>query len=500
MKKISQTHLFVLVLISVIAAPSAFAGTGGTELEQLRVLVQELSQRVRELEHKNEIEVATREIDRKSEIAAEAAEAKKKETPGVSASEKGFGFKSADGDFEIKLRGVIQADYRQFQQGLAGAGTAASLTANANDTFNMRRIRPIIEGTVFGKYDFKITPEFGEDKVYGGATAGSGNSGIVDAYIDARFTPYFQVRAGKFKPYVGLERLQRAADTKFVERSYVTNTILPNRDIGASIHGDVLDDKLTYALGMYQGVADGGDNKTGADSNSAKDYAARVFATPFKGGDSPLAGLGLGIAVTSGSQVGTAATTELSAGYKTPGQQTFFKYAATAIADGRRVRWAPQANYYYGSLGVLAEYVRESQDVNLVAGAKHATLKHNAWQVATTYLLTGEEASFKGVRPKQVFGKGGWGAWELALRFAGINLDDKVYNYNGTLAVFADPRYSAKSARSYTAGVNWYLNSGVKLVLDYENTQFVGGGGGTAAVPLDRVDERAVLARFQVAF
>lgn len=488
-----QKKILVLAILSAFAAPAAVAGTGDAELEQLRVMVRELDQKIRVLERKNE-------------IAAEAAEAKKIEAANavvnVKASEKGFGFKSADGDFEIKLRGVIQADYRQFQRGLSSAGAASNLAAGANDTFNMRRIRPIIEGTVFGKYDFNFTPEFGEDKVYGGATAGSGDSGIVNAYIDARFTPYFQVRAGKFKPYVSLERLQSASDIKFAERSYVANTLLPNRDIGVSIHGDVLDDKLTYALGMYQGVVDGGDNKTGADSNSSKDYAARVFVMPFKDGGSLLAGLGLGIAVTSGSQVGNATATELSAGYKTPGQQTFFKYAATAIADGRRVRWAPQAHYYYGPLGVLAEYVRESQDVNVGshAGTQHTTLKHDAWQIAASYLLTGEEASFKGVKPRQAFGKDGWGAWELALRFAGINLDDKVYNYNGTLAVFADPRYSAKSARSYTAGVNWYLNPEVKLVLDYENTRFIGGGGGTTAVPLNRDDEQAVLARFQVAF
>jgi phosphate-selective porin OprO/OprP len=39
------------------------------------------------------------------------------------------------------------------------------------------------------------------------------------------------LKAGKFKPYVGLERLQSGADIKFIERSYVSN-ILPNRDVG----------------------------------------------------------------------------------------------------------------------------------------------------------------------------------------------------------------------------------------------------------------------------
>lgn len=72
-----------------------------------------------------------------------------------------------------------------------------------------------IDGTVFGLYDFKFTPEFGEAK-----TANStSTSGIVDAYVDARFKPWFQVRAGKFKPYVGLERLQSGSDIKFIERS-----------------------------------------------------------------------------------------------------------------------------------------------------------------------------------------------------------------------------------------------------------------------------------------
>lgn len=203
----------------VLGASGQALANDSEELEKLRALVQELDQKVRVL-------------DRKSELAAEDAAAKKKETPVVKASEKGFGLQSADGQHEIKLRGLLQADYRDFAEGTnltqkaaSGASTAGYLdnTESANSTTLLRRIRPTIEGTVFGKYDFRFTPEFGD-----------GKSQVIDAYVDARFAPWFQVRAGKFKPYVGLERLQSGSDIKFIERSYVSS-VLPNRDTGVSL-------------------------------------------------------------------------------------------------------------------------------------------------------------------------------------------------------------------------------------------------------------------------
>lgn len=473
----------LLISGSVFATSGTAYANDSDELEKLRALVQELDQKIRVL-------------DRKNELAEEAAATKKKETPIVNASEKGFGFKSADGAFEIKLRGLIQADYRYFNQGFAGTGINTT-NNQAVDGFLLRRIRPTIEGTLFDKYDFRFTPEFGENKT-------TVNSGIVDAYVDARFTPWFQVRAGKFKPYVALERLQSGADLKFVERSYVSNALLPNRDLGASIHGDVWGNKLTYALGIFNGVVDGGDATTSADSNQDKDYAARIFTTPFKDDANALSGLGFGIAATYGNVRGTATATNLATGYKTNGQQNFFQYAATSIADGKRIRWAPQAYYYYGPLGVIAEYAQVSQEISN-SGVGRKTVDHDAWQIAASYLLTGEDASFKGVKPKRNFDidSGNWGAWELVARYSELNLDEDTFKNAANTAfanTYANRTTSAKSAHSWTAGVNWYLNPEVKLALDYEQTSFEGGGGGTVTAPVDRNDERALLGRFQVAF
>ena len=451
------------------------------ELEKLRALVQELDQKIKVL-------------DRKGELAEEAAAAKKKETPVVKASQDGFGFESADGKNKIKFKALAQIDYRNYQD--AGTGNDAKNI----DGFDFRRIRPTIEGTIAGKYDFRFTPEFGEAK-----------AAVVDAYIDARFQPWAKVRAGKFKPFVGLERLQSGSDIKFIERSYVSNNILPNRDLGASLYGDLFDNKLSYAVGVFNGVVDGGENTTAQDTNGDKEYAVRVFTTPFKDSDNVLAGLGFGFAATHGSFDGTSSNTGLPA-YKSAGQQaSFFAYnsGATNIVAGTgdRNRYAPQAYYYYGPFGLIAEYARVEQGVinigtDVALKGKSANLKNDAWQIAGSWLITGEDASFKGVKPKNVFDTdaGTWGAWEIVARYQENNIDDAAFAYTSTKSYFADSTSQAKSAQSWALGLNWYLNQNIKLASNYEQTSFTGGGGGTLAAPKDRADEKTLFTRLQISY
>jgi len=517
-----QYSKFAVALLSagILSSPAIANANDSNELEELRALVQELSQKVKI-------------IERKDEINEEAAVAAKKEAPVVKASANGFGLESADGKNSIKFSGLLQADYRSYQDGANDVRNrsntrAGSLDANgfhdANDTALLRRIRPTIQGTLFGKYDFRFTPEFA-----------GGSASAVDAYIDARLDPAFKIRAGKYKPFVGLERLQGGSDIKFVERSYVTNAILPNRDVGVSVYGDVFGDKLSYAVGVNNGVVDGGNATTGNEFDGSKEVTARLFATPFKDDANALSGLGFGIAGTYTNIDGernldftnTSAADATRNGlpsYLTDGQQTFFRYGSASVADGKRSRITPQASYYYGPLGLITEYARVNQDVSLltnttsnapsvIAANSSKTLSHDAWQVAVSYLLTGEDASFRGVKPKNNFDidKGGWGAWELVARYSEINLDSDTFKNKNTgsfsTGTYANLSESAKSAKSWTAGVNWYLNQNAKVQLNYSHTSFDGGAGiGITAVNAagsnirDRQSENALLARFQVAF
>jgi phosphate-selective porin OprO/OprP len=508
-----------LTLVGLASGPTFALANDSTELEELRALVQELDQKVKILARKNE-------------VSEEDLANSKKSAPIVKAGTSGFSLGSADGKNEIKFRGLLQADHRHYFDGANDVRNrsntrAGSLDENgfhdAEDTSLLRRVRPTIEGKVAGIYGFRFTPEFA-----------GGSASVVDAYVDANLNPAFKIRAGKQKSIVGLERLQGGGDIKFIERSYVTNAILPNRDLGVTVSGDVLENKLSYGIGIVNGVNDGGNISTGTEYNGAREYTARIFATPFNDSTSALAGLGFGIGATwtdyTGERnldfTGTSAADATRNGlpsYVTDGQQTFFRYNSAALADGKRFRVSPQANYYYGPFGLIAEYARVDQDVSLLTSTTSNTntvisagtnqkLSHDAWQVAVSYLLTGEDASFKGVKPNRDFDldKGGWGAWEFVARYTELNLDDDTFkNPAGTAftGAYADLSTSAKSAKSWVAGVNWYLNSNAKVALNYSHTSFDGGAGvGITAVNAagtnisDRESENALLARLQVAF
>ncbi|HQS44614.1 MAG: hypothetical protein B7X97_09020 [Methylotenera sp. 17-45-7] len=513
-----------LLASGLLSLPYTAQANDSAELEELRNLVQELSQQVKVLA-------------RKGEINEEAAVAAKKETPVVKAGSGGFSFASADGKNEIKFRGLLQADHRHYNEGYNDVRNRSNQRAgdlnadgfhDADDTSLLRRVRPTIEGKIGGKYGFRFTPEFA-----------GGSASAVDAYVEANLNPAFKIRAGKQKSIVGLERLQGGGDIKFIERSYVTNAILPNRDLGVTVSGDVLNNKLNYGVGVVNGVADGGNISTGNEYNGEREYTARVFATPFIDSDSVLAGLGFGLGGTWTDFTGernlnftdTSAADATRNGlpsYVTDGQQTFFRYNSTAVADGERIRLSPQASYYNGPFGLISEYARVKQDVSLTGGGSPGaggagsnttftpgtkkSLNHDAWQLAVSYLLTGEDASFKGVKPKTDFDldKGGWGAWELVARYSEINLDEDSFKNpagNAFTGAYADLSTSAKSAKTWTTGVNWYLNSNAKIALNYSQTSFDGGAGvGVSAVNAagtnirDRNDEKALLARFQVAF
>lgn len=419
----------------------------------------------------NELDQQLRVLQRLRELAADSVQAAAKDKGSATASPKdGFSIKSADGKYSVRLKGVLQTDARFFP------GDSANPVTNS---FFLRRARPILEATV-GKYlEFRVTPDFAQ-----------GTTVLFDAYTDVKVSPAFAVRVGKFKAPVSLERLQSASDIVLAERAFPSG-LAPNRDVGLQLSGDLAKGVFSWQAGVFNGVPDlgNGDN----DITDAKDFVGRVFFQPFTAG--PLTGLGFGVGGSTGLERGSTAAPAL-ASYRTPGQQTFFRYASStttpatnAYADGRRSRLLPQAYFYTGPLGLVGEYAESWQTVS--RSGTTAKLKHTAWQTTGSIFLTGEKNSFKSAAPKKPFDSkaGTFGAIELAAQYSELSLDD------ATFPTFASSTSVPSKAKAWGVGVNWYLARSIKVVVDYEHTTFTGG---TATG--DRAAENFVVTRVQHSF
>jgi phosphate-selective porin OprO and OprP len=353
----------------------------------------------------------------------------------------GFYLQSPDGDFRLRLRGYLQGDARFFSS--EGGDTGPN-------SFFLRRVRPILEGTVFKNIDFRIMPDFG-----GGATV------LQDAYVDLKFVPQAQLRVGKFKEPVSLERLQSGSELLFIERS-VANNLPPNRDVGIQLSGDLAKGAVSYQLGAFNGVNDGGSSD--GDTDDGKDIAARVFTQPFRNKtNSALQGLGFGIAGNWGKQKDALSGTA----YRTAGRSTFFRYDQNVAGLGDRRRIVPQFYYFRGPFGLMGEYISSKQDVR--EAAVRGDLTNKAWFLQGSWVLTGEKASYRSVTPAKPFDreKKQWGAVELAARYARVSVDDDAFRLG-----FADPAVSASDAKAFTLGLNWYLNRNVKAQFNWERTDF----------------------------
>lgn len=389
----------------------------------------------------------------------------------VTAGPEGFGLRSADGAFTLRLRGGVQYDGRFFADDTADA---------AVNTFALRRVRADFVGTLYSMYEFRLYTDFANSQVE-----------LLDVYLDARFSPAVRLRAGKFKVPMGLERLQSAWVVLFPERGYPT-ALVANRDAGIQVHGVVGNGVLEYAAGVFNGGVDGGNQDL--DAGDGKDVVGRVFVQPFARAAGPLRGLGLGVAASTGAQEGSAAAPLLPS-FRTSGREIFARYrsdgtaAGTAVADGPRTRLAPQGYWYAGPLGVMGEYTISRQRVR--RGADEARLENSAWQVQAALALTGEAESYRGIAPARPAdpARGEWGAVELIARAHALRLDEDAF------PLYADPARSMRGATAYGVGANWYLNRAVRMLLSWERTTF--DASGAAA---ERPAENAVVGRVQVVF
>ena len=422
-------------------------------------------------------------LERQLEIQKEESTSKAKDATTASAGEKGFSLKK--GDYELKFNLLAQADNRSF---LGDSGAQ-----RLSEGFVLRRLRPTFQGSLGKLVGFRLTPEFAGNGVgLGGTGANNSAASIVDAYFDLKFHPAASVRIGKQKGPVGLERLQSGGAISFIERGYPTE-LLPNRDIGVALFGEVLSGRLNYTVGVFNGTSDGRDIAN-TDADNRRELAGRLFSEPFRNEPGLLQGLGVGIGASTGSQIGGNVPQ-----YRSSGQNTFFAYdAAGTAANGTHTRYSPQFYWYYNNIGLLGEYASSKQAVTRTGGPT-VDFTHTGYGLTATYVLTGEDATFKGpLKPAKPYAIGGegWGALEVGVRAGSLSVDKDAFDavIGGGTAFASAGTGRQQKASTYGAVVNWYLTQNAKLVLDYNFTSFDAAPGSAAK----RDNEKALFSRVQI--
>lgn len=366
-----------------------------------------------------------------------------------------FVFQSDNGDNRLQIGALAQLD------GRFALGDTERFVTN---TFLVRRLRTTLQGRAARYFDFYLNIDFA-----------GGNVNVRDAYIDTRFSDAFRVRVGKMKAPFSYERLLYIGAIPFVERGSTT-AVAPDRDVGVGAFHDLFHGVVSLAGALTNGTVDGGSSDV--DSGDGKDLTGRIVVRPWTTAQKhPLAGLGVAFAGSTGTQPSALPT------FRTPAQAVWFSYA-DAAGEGRRTRLSPQAFYYKGPFGGYAEYVRSHGAVR--KGDVVSDITHSAWQVSGGWVLTGEAASERNVRPNKTFDPAAhqWGAFQIVARYESLSVDPDA------IALGFAAAGSSQAAHAFTAGANWYPNTVVKWMLDAERTVF----------DSDRAPENAILLRAQVSF
>ena len=452
-----------------------------------------------------EAKVAALENSQKASTGDDALKEKLEKLPSVTLDSKGLNFSSPgirttrtevgsdgipvetttvtdEGAFKFKIGGLLQPQLRTFIN-----------TPDATSTFLIRRARLNLEGTAFQNFDWKLQTDFQTNGV-----DNTTSTVVQDAYVGARAFDWLQLRIGKMKSPIGVERWQSAHARWFTDL-ITTTYLVPNRTVGAMLWGNVGDGLAEYYAGLFNGAPDGGSSNVSTSEQNTKDFEARLAVAPFaKTSIVPLKKLTAGAGVTYAPQLNGLGT------YATANQQSFFKYRsstvnATAANPGEQVRFVPNLQYFWGPFGLYAEAAWSTVGVSGVTTSKgkitreySENLTNFGWQIAASYMLTGEDNAFRAISPRRKFSPstGGWGALQLTARVGQLTVDSNAF------PIYADPNTQAEQSTTFGTGLNWILNDNMKLTLQYDYTSFIGG----AANDGNRPDANAITTQFQAYF
>ncbi|MET0546318.1 MAG: porin [Caulobacterales bacterium] len=419
--------------------------------------------------------------DLKAGAAADVAEVRRvqSEAPIVDLKNGRPTFATADGNFKVSIRGLFQADAASYLQDSAGAvdnrraGNSAADGPAAQDLssgFNFRRARIGLEGTVYKDWNWALTYEAGG--------SGTESSQLQQAWVEYAGLKFgdtaIRLRGGAYAWITGLEDATNNTDSLFLERPAPAELVrgLAGGD-GRSGVGVYANGERWNASAVWTGSLIGNNTTTTPVFDEQSGYLLRADGLLLKSQD-----LALHVGANLSSIVNPEDTTVPGAAAAT---RVRLRERPELRVDGARLvdtgninassltAYGAELGLGYKNFLVSGEYFQI--DVNRT-GSTASDPKFDGWYAQASWVLTGEQrkwnpvtGGFGGVKPEKNFGKGGLGAWEVAARYSTLNLNDNA-GADGTSTPSGGIRGGKQDIIS--AGLNWYPNSVVRFLLDYQ--------------------------------
>jgi phosphate-selective porin OprO/OprP len=386
---------------------------------------------------------------------AQPAPAKKDAAAPLTAGWNGehFFIRSPDGQFSISPYGYVDNDHRAYK----GDGAPS-------DTFVIRRARFGFQGNFGSHFDFALLTD---------ANATSGAI-IRDVYLNVRIIPEFQFQAGQYKEPFAQETGIGATNLDFVERG-LQSLLYPcagtaYRCPGITLHGDISGGVMQWWAGAFNGR-----NGVAPNLTNEPEFVGRVRFYPWrKSKNDWFKQLAFGGSVTHGRTRGLS--NDLSFNGTVPDQA--YNFFPSLHVNGPTERYEGEFTYIKGPYAVRGEYVQLQQQrydtgSETVGGLGFLNLPgigSKAWNIHTTYMITGEKKPENGTPrvkrplfgPDTPGGKGrGWGAWEIGVRYSGVQANAPAANFLNIFTPGFVPQYDFHTDQ-ITFGINWYMNYWIK--------------------------------------
>ena len=428
------------------------AADAAGEIQQLRQQIEQLNQKVLV-------------IERKAELDKEAKAAKDKTTPVIAFKDGSFTIKTPDDQYQLRVGGHVATDFAWIDSGKALETSFGKEQDGA--AFRSARIRLNAKFTdlIEAQAEYEFAGENGQD-----------TPAFFDTYVQFNGIPYIpgraagELRIGHFREPFSLEELTGQRARTFQERSLLS-VFAPSRNLGIqwsdAVLGEEKFERLAYQIGIFK-TTDNWPSSNDSDEDQGWNITARVTGLPYYA-DAGNRLLHIGGAYSHRNPDGAV----LAWNVRPETRLALFRYvnadatAPTPPAAPFRLRDARaddvdlfniEAAFKWGPALLQGEYTLANVDTTF-GGSR----TFSGYYVQGSYVLTGESrayrhanGTFEKVKPKKNAGfkeGDGWGAWEVAARYASVDLED-------------GPVRAGKQS-SLTGGVNWFINNNVTASLNY---------------------------------